>query len=112
MKLKCTSCHTGAEKAELAAFPKADQCKVCHTAADWKQPDIPTQRVYTVRDFVVFSHARHVSVAKVECARCHGDVAKAGTVTLEVEHSMKTCMACHKERGATNACNVCHELGQ
>jgi c(7)-type cytochrome triheme protein len=100
------------ERAERAAFPKVEQCTVCHAGADWKAPAIPSQVVYTVRDFVVFSHARHVYVAKVECARCHGDVAASDTVTREVVHNMKSCMACHKERGATNACNVCHELGQ
>jgi hypothetical protein len=112
LKLKCATCHTGVERVEKASFPKADQCKVCHPAADWKQPTVPSQRVYTLRDFVVFSHARHVVAAKIECVRCHGDVAKSDTVTLEVDHNMKSCMACHKERGATNACNVCHELGQ
>jgi cytochrome c7-like protein len=110
--LKCTTCHSGAEKVERAAFPKVEQCKACHTAASWKAPAIPTQRVYRLRDFVVFSHARHVSVAKVECARCHGEVSKADVVTLEVEHTMKSCMDCHRERKATNECNVCHELGQ
>lgn len=65
-----------------------------------------------MRDFIFFSHVRHVSDAKVECARCHGDVTKADTVTLEVEHTMRSCMDCHRERKATNECNVCHELGQ
>lgn len=110
--MKCSACHTGAEKAERAAFPKAAQCKVCHTAADWKQPEIPSRRVYRMRDFVVFSHAQHVVAGKVECARCHGDVTKADVVTLVVEHTMKSCMDCHRERKVTNECNVCHELGQ
>lgn len=106
------ACHTGAEKAERAAFPQAAQCTVCHNAADWKAPAIPSQRVYQQRDFVVFSHARHVTTGKVACVACHGEVTKADAVTAEVEHTMKSCMACHKERGASNACNVCHELGQ
>ena len=99
-------------KADKAAFPKAAQCTVCHNGAEWKAPEIPSQRVYQQRDFVVFSHARHVTAGKVACATCHGEVAQADVVTLAVEHTMKNCMACHKERAASNACNVCHELGQ
>ncbi|MBN8731909.1 MAG: cytochrome c3 family protein [Acidobacteria bacterium] len=112
LKLKCVVCHTGAEKGERASFPKAAQCMVCHNGAEWKAPEIPSQRVYQQRDFVVFSHARHVTAGKVMCATCHGEVAQADVVVLAVEHTMKSCMACHKERGASNACNVCHELGQ
>jgi hypothetical protein len=30
----------------------------------------------------------------------------------EVEHTMKACMDCHRERKATLTCAACHELGQ
>jgi hypothetical protein len=33
-------------------------------------------------------------------------------LTAEVTHNMKTCMACHAARGASNKCHICHELGQ
>ncbi|MCC7234049.1 MAG: cytochrome c3 family protein [Bryobacterales bacterium] len=112
MKWNCTQCHTGAEKAERAGFPTAASCTVCHAHAGWSAPSIPSRRVYRQPDFVVFSHARHVSAGKVECATCHGDVNRTDRVALEVEHTMKTCMACHAQRKASNACNVCHELGQ
>lgn len=112
LKLKCVVCHTGAEKGERASFPKAAQCTVCHNGAEWKAPEMPSRRVYQLRDFVVFSHARHVTEARVGCAKCHGEVAQSDVVTLEVEHTMKSCMECHTERRATNVCNVCHELGQ
>lgn len=112
MKLQCTQCHAGAVNQDRAGFPKAAVCAVCHAAAGWSAPAIPSLRVYRQRDFVVFSHARHVSAGKVECVTCHGDVNLSDRVTLQVEHTMKTCMACHAQRKASNACNVCHELGQ
>jgi len=72
---------------------------------------IPSRRVYKLPDFVVFSHAKHL-VAKVECARCHGPVNERDRLTLEVEHTMKACVDCHRQTKATIVCTACHELGQ
>ena len=72
---------------------------------------VPWVRVYRVPAFVFFSHARHAA-ARIECAACHGPVEQSDLIAQEVPTNMKTCMECHRSRGASNHCNACHELGQ
>lgn len=96
----------------------------CHRAVKKDSPEIkrlaalandatpfPTEQVYTVEDFVYFSHARHRK-AGIDCRVCHGAVAERDTVTLEIPITMKGCMGCHKTHHASLTCNTCHELGQ
>ena len=85
------------------------QCRVCHV--DMADRKIPARRVYEAPDFVFFSHGRHVA-AKVQCVRCHGDVAAQAIVTARQPLKMKWCVDCHKEAKAAVRCNTCHELGQ
>ncbi len=109
-KLKCVSCHTTAGKAERAGFPAASaQCKACHTKIG--ERELPSVRVYQLADFVIFSHARHLT-AKLECATCHGDVAQSAVIKIERPITMIGCVNCHKEHKATIVCTACHELGQ
>ncbi len=110
LKLACTYCHATAEKEDRAGFPALATCKTCHTTiADRK---IPAQRIYKVKDFVVFGHATHTA-AKVACAACHGEIftldaiAKPARATTMIE-----CVDCHKANRASVQCNLCHELGQ
>lgn len=86
----------------------------CHTAESpvpLAETKIPSVRVYRLPDYVFFSHTRHFA-AKVDCARCHGAVERREALTVEVDHSMKGCVDCHKETNATIVCTACHELGQ
>jgi hypothetical protein len=100
-------------KEDLAGFPEVAQCRVCHVQPEWKAPaEIPSRRVQEQRDYVVFSHAKHTVAAKLDCAACHGQVLDRDVLKMDVKHSMKWCMDCHKERKATLLCNACHELGQ
>ena len=109
LKLKCTQCHSGAEKQERASFPAISECRVCHVSMT--ERTIPARRVYRVRDFVFFSHAEHAA-AKLECSTCHGEVNRQDVIKLERPTTMAACVACHKETKATVDCNACHELGQ
>jgi hypothetical protein len=122
--IRCAMCHPNAAKAERAGIPTAAQCMVCHTGIRKDSPvvrdlaefhkqekKIPWVRVYRLPDFVFFNHSTHVN-AKAACAECHGPVEQRETLSAEVIHNMKTCMACHLARGASNKCHVCHELGQ
>jgi predicted CXXCH cytochrome family protein len=109
LKMKCTACHVGAEKEESASFPEMKQCRTCHPSMAAR--DIPAQRVYRVKDFVFFSHARHAE-AKTGCATCHGEVMSMAKMELVRPTTMAACVACHKESKASVACNACHELGQ
>jgi hypothetical protein len=109
LKMKCVSCHVTAEKEEIASFPEVKQCRTCHVAM--ADREIPSRRVYQVKDFVVFSHARHAE-SKTACATCHGDVMSMAKVELARPTTMAACVACHKETKASVTCNTCHELGQ
>lgn len=109
LKLKCTQCHTGAEKEDSAEFPAVATCRTCHTGmADRK---LPSKRVFRIPDFVSFSHGAHAD-AKVECASCHGDVWSATGPREAKPMKMVECVDCHRERKAVLACQKCHELGQ
>ena len=120
----CNLCHPTAASGERAGLPSTSQCLACHAAVKKDSPliqrlaaypkeekPVPWVRVYRVPDFVFFSHARHLS-AKIECAACHGPVHQRDVLEKEVPTSMKACMDCHRVRGVSLACNLCHELGQ
>ncbi|WP_313804993.1 c-type cytochrome [Flavobacterium sp.] len=54
-------------------------------------------RVHNLPDFVYFNHSQHVSVAGVECQKCHGPVE---TMEIMRQHSPLTmgwCVNCHRE---------------
>lgn len=108
LRMKCVQCHTTAEKQEIAGFPEVSACRVCHTSM--LEREIPSRRVYLLREFVFFSHAAH-HAAKVACASCHGEVNGQDTLKVERPTTMAACVACHKQTRATLECNACHELG-
>ena len=108
----------------MAGFPATAKCMACHRAVKTESPEIkrlaalpagarpfPTRRVYSVADFVFFSHERHIK-AGIDCRTCHGSVMEHDLVTKEVPTTMKTCVSCHKSNRASVACNICHELTQ
>jgi len=109
LRMACSQCHMNAVKAERAGFPAVDRCRVCHMGIAERK--IPGERVYVMRDFVIFSHARHAE-AKLNCAQCHGEVNTMEKVEVVRSTKMASCMDCHREHNATRECNVCHELGQ
>jgi hypothetical protein len=108
LKQACTSCHIGAESKDRAGFPDVAKCQVCHKDIAAK---IPSTRVYRLPDFAIFSHSKHLA-SKASCSTCHGEMAQQDSVTLFRSTKMFACVACHKERGATQVCTACHELGQ
>ena len=71
--------------------------------------DLNWQRVYGYpqESHVRFNHAPHLR-AKVDCAACHGDIAKQTVAQRNVELTMGFCVSCHKERKAPNECITCH----
>jgi mono/diheme cytochrome c family protein len=54
-------------------------------------------RIHNLPDFVYFNHAQHVSVAGVDCQKCHGPVEE---MEIKYQHSSLTmgwCINCHRE---------------
>jgi hypothetical protein len=114
----CTVCHRGAATAAHAGIPNAALCAKCHStipgraqagAAQHDQP-IAWVQVTHVPDHVMFSHRRHVTLAKLDCESCHGKVRERTTPfgVAPVRLEMKTCLACHSREGASEDCAACH----
>jgi mono/diheme cytochrome c family protein len=123
--INCIYCHSGAEKGKVAGIPTLNVCMNCHKGingsenpeyqkeiakvydavgwdpakADYTKPSHPVKwnRVHALEDFVYFNHSQHVSVGKIECQRCHGDVAKFTTDQQFAELTMGWCVNCHRE---------------
>jgi hypothetical protein len=121
--LTCTDyCHDSVTKGPVAGLPSVKTCMICHDAIATDKPliqkvadyskrgvDIPWQRVYgfTHEAHVRFDHSPHIR-AKVDCATCHGDVAKGTVATRNVDHTMGFCVDCHRSKQASNDCLTCH----
>lgn len=119
--LECGACHKNTDPGEFMGFPAESFCMSCHQAIKTESPHIqklaaaaetgepiPWERVYRIAPYVYFSHRVHTN-AGTTCETCHGPVRERDVMTNEVEHNMKSCMACHKEKDAPNGCGACHE---
>jgi c(7)-type cytochrome triheme protein len=119
--LDCRSCHANADPGESMGLPGESTCMTCHrqvkadsphiakvaAAAEEKKP-IDWVRVYRLPEYVYFSHRVHTA-AGTSCETCHGPVRERDVITREVEHNMRSCMACHAATKAPNDCKSCHE---
>ena len=119
--LECNACHKNADPGSFMGFPADSFCMSCHQAIKTESPHIqklaagaevgesmPWERVYEIAKFVYFSHRVHLN-AGATCETCHGPVRERDVMTKEVGHNMKSCMACHEARQASNDCGTCHE---
>jgi hypothetical protein len=119
----CDGCHATVKEQAFASLPKLEDCMQCHDQPLTKDPEEKKlkayeaahaepawQRIYRMPAHVYFSHRRHVVLAKVECAVCHGamDKAKEPPVRPAVEQTMTWCTACHQKRHASIDCIACH----
>ena len=124
LSLPCTTCHQSVEAQTFAGLPQTETCVTCHAAPLTKNPEeekirqyaskgekIPWQRIYRMPGDVFFSHRRHVVLAKVECATCHGKMAEQTTPPSRplVNQTMAWCINCHQERRVSVDCNACHK---
>lgn len=120
--LKCANCHPVPEPGDFATVPKTTTCMACHTAIKTDSPHIaklaefhkegkrvPWVSVYRIPDYVAFSHKKHLAVADVSCETCHGAVAESERLRREKDISMAGCMECHRVKGASNDCTLCHD---
>jgi cytochrome c553 len=113
-KISCTYCHFNAEQSKFAGIPPANVCTNCHVlikegsksgkfeidkiyqAIDNNRP-IKWVKVHNLPDHVFFSHAQHVVAGKIDCAKCHGDVASMDQIQQVSDLSMGFCIKCHRE---------------
>lgn len=121
--LDCSFCHQYARTRAHSGLPDETTCAICHAAPQGTSAEaarvtelvtagesIQFNKLFRLADHVFYTHRRHVGVAELECAECHGDIAST-TVPPErplVNVTMDFCMDCHRERGASLECNACH----
>jgi hypothetical protein len=119
--MACSACHRGVESSAQAGLPTVAICQNCHATApnasaeDWWEavsrggPE-RWRQLTTVPPHVMFSHRRHVGIARLACASCHGEVgsrtAPPGRALVKVE--MSSCVSCHSREGASEDCASCH----
>ncbi len=114
-KIDCQYCHFTADKSMHAGIPPASTCMNCHSqvksgkitgteeiakiydAIDNNKP-IEWIKVHNLPDHVYFNHAQHVSVGKVACAECHGEVEKMDEIIQVKDLSMGWCIDCHRTK--------------
>jgi len=105
--VSCTVCHRGAPTSRQAGIPDAAFCAKCHSSLP---KEIAWVQVTKLPSHVMFSHQRHVTLGKLECASCHGEMRTRTTPigTPPKRLVMTTCLACHSHEGAAEDCAACH----
>jgi hypothetical protein len=119
----CTDCHAGVQTQAKATLPSVDVCISCHQVALTNSAE--EERVRTAAaagqelkwvqltqtaPHVFFSHRRHVAVAHLPCAECHGPMEQATKPPDRAFQvfKMATCIGCHQQHRVNADCNDCH----
>ena len=66
-------------------------------------------RIHNLPDFAYFNHSQHVSVAGVECQKCHGPVEEMEILYQHAPLTMGWCIDCHRETNIKVADNGYYE---
>lgn len=109
----CMNCHKSiGEVAETTAtleFSKAfydGEIQKLYDAVGWdkenqkytgNEKSVKWVRIHNLPDFVYFNHSQHVSVAGVECQKCHGPVETMEVMEQFAPLTMGWCINCHRE---------------
>lgn len=118
--MDCLSCHPGGETHAAAGMPASSTCLFCHhhiladdprllplhAAANPDSPVYTSEPLRWVRSqalpaYVHFNHAAHAK-AGYSCERCHPNPGS------REDHSMSSCIECHRTEGLGTACSDCH----
>jgi len=125
-KIDCQYCHFSAERSVDAGLPPVSLCMGCHQVIPgtahpeeivklkkyWEEKKpIPWVRIYKISDHAHYPHMRHIHAGLV-CQDCHGQVQETYVINKPNPvwggHNMGWCVNCHRERGASTDCSVCH----
>lgn len=66
-------------------------------------------RIHNLPDFAYFNHSQHVTVAGVECQKCHGPVEEMEIMYQYSPLTMGWCINCHRETNVKVADNAYYE---
>jgi hypothetical protein len=120
--LECDTCHQFYAKETFSGLPRAEVCTQCHEEAQGSSPEeaklvqliqggkpLEWRSLFRQPPHVFFSHRRHAVVAEMQCADCHGTIAKSEAPPTRVKKlRMDDCIVCHELRGASTDCTACH----
>jgi mono/diheme cytochrome c family protein len=112
-QIDCQYCHFTADESMHAGIPPVETCMICHNqvkegkttgkkeiakiyAAIESKTPIEWVKVHNLPDHVYFNHAQHVTVGKLECQECHGEVEKMDQIIQVEDLSMGWCIECHR----------------
>ena len=120
LKMECTYCHSGVNKSHYATIPAVETCMGCHKIVRTDRPEIKKLKQYydekrpiewepvnNLPEHAHFNHERHLK-AGVGCQTCHGQINKMEVVEKVSSLKMGWCVSCHRERGVSIDCAVCH----
>ena len=107
----CMNCHKNiAEVSDTTATPEYSKAfydgeiKKLYTAVGWdgskytgKTSPVKWVRIHNLPDFAYFNHAQHVTVAGIECQKCHGPVQTYEIQKQFAPLTMGWCINCHRE---------------
>ena len=66
-------------------------------------------RIHNLPDFAYFNHSQHVSVAGIECQKCHGPVEEMEIMSQHSPLTMGWCINCHRETNVKMEGNAYYE---
>ena len=109
----CMNCHkfiaeyTGEEDLENGYTKEfyTEQIAKLYGAVGWDDADqsytgevkpVKWVRVHNLPDFAYFNHSQHVTVAGVDCQKCHGPVEEMEIMEQFSQLTMGWCIDCHK----------------
>jgi cytochrome c553 len=113
--IECLFCHNTPEFSRESGIPTTNVCMICHNKIttgirtgrfeinkiirSYKDnKPIEWIKVHNLPDHVFFSHAQHVSVGKIKCQECHGNIEEMHVTRQYSTLSMGWCVNCHKEK--------------
>jgi predicted CXXCH cytochrome family protein len=121
----CAVCHRYVREQAFASLPSLQSCLMCHASKISQNPEEEKVRGFAAKKeplrwvrlyrlapdaAAYFSHRRHVTSGKIECAACHGPMAEqtAPPPKALVRFSMDFCVNCHEQKKVAAACVTCH----
>ncbi|WP_378181724.1 c-type cytochrome [Aquimarina sp. SS2-1] len=109
----CMNCHKSiSEVAETTATEEYSkefydgEIKKLYKAVGWDEntqsytgetEPVKWVRIHNLPDFAYFNHSQHVTVAGIECQKCHGPVEEMEIMYQHAPLTMGWCINCHRE---------------
>lgn len=123
LELECNHCHQFYDSSEHSGLPSLEVCLECHEGGEQESPELARlaelaaagemdvfRKLFRMADHVYYSHRRHVAIADIDCAACHGPIADTASPPREplVHVDMDFCLNCHRQSGVAEDCTRCH----